>query len=128
MHPGQVWSISWALARRYGMSGILGIAAEETVEGDQSAKTTPDFEAASGDGVLSVRGVMVPEGATKAEKAAIFAKGIEDQMLASTTQAGLKGVGRRNQEVIDVLQDHFLSLYENIVEANEQAKAAIGEE
>lgn len=128
MHPAQNYSVGGTYAKRNGLSAALGVASEETVEGDQSAKTSPDFEAASGDGVLSVRGVVVPEGATQADKARLFAEAIEVQMQAASTLGGLEGVWRRNLEVINALQDHSQDNYQNIVEAHEQCKAAIGEE
>lgn len=123
LNPGQDWAISWAYARRYGMSGLLGIAAEETIEGDKSGKTSPEFEAASGDGILSVRGVVAPPSATKAEKAKLFSKAIEDQFGDAKTEAGLDGAWRRNEEVINALQDHFRSDYDNVLEAYGAAQA-----
>jgi hypothetical protein len=125
MHPGQDWAISWAFARRYGMSALLGIAAEETVEGDKSEKTSPDFESAGGDGMLSVRGVIVPDGATKADKARIFAEAIEAQFKEAATVVGLDGVWKRNQEVINALQDHSFSNYANLLGVYETLKAGM---
>ncbi len=121
MHPGQDWAISWAFARRYGLSALLGIAAEETVEGDQSDKTTPDFDAASGDGRLGVRGVVVPPGTSKAFAAKLLADGIEAQFGEAKTAEGREGVWKRNLEVINVLQDHFPGDYQNVIEAYEMA-------
>ena len=114
LNPGQDWAISWAYARRYGMFGLLGCASEETIEGNVSQKTSPDFEAASGDGILSVRGVVVPAGATKAEIAKIYADGIEVQLKEAKTQVGLDGAYGRNQEVIDAMQDHSWENYANV--------------
>jgi hypothetical protein len=128
MHPGQDWAISWAFARRYGMSAMLGIAAEETVEGDQSGNTDPNFGAASGDGKLGVRGVVIPEGLTKAEEAKLYGAGIETLMNAASTATGLDGVWKRNVEMINALQDHFPNVYQDIVAVYEQCKAAFGEE
>ncbi len=128
MHPAQDWSISWAYARRYGMSGLLGIAAEETVEGDQSDKTTPTFEDAGGDGILSVRGVVVPPGATKAEKAKMLADGIEAQLADAATVKGIDGVYERNLKVINVLQDHFPADHGNVLEAYEITKRGMEDE
>ncbi len=114
MHPGQDWAISWILARRYGLSALLGIAAEETIEVDKPMPTKDSFESTDRDGILSVRGAVVPDGATKAEKARILADAIEVQIGDAATKAGLPGVWKRNKEVIDVLQDHFSADFSNV--------------
>ncbi len=115
MHPAQDWAISYAYARRYGLSAMLGVAAEETIETGKSVVTTTDnFEKAGQDGLVAVRGAIIPAGATKAEKARIFADTIENEIGEVKTAAGLPGVWDRNQDVIDVLQDHFPADYSNV--------------
>ena len=108
MHPGQDWAISFAFARRYGMSALLGIASEETIEGDKTTTTTDNFESKDRDGILSVRGAKVTDGATKAEKARIFASAIEDQIGEAKTEAGLPGCCERNQRVFELFRAPFL--------------------
>ena len=127
MHPAQDWAISYAYARRYGLSTALGVAAEETVEGDKSGKTTSGFDDPRGDGVLSVRGVIHKSNATMAERAKGNAEGVEAQMKEAATVKGLDGVWERNLDVINTLSDHFPDHYNNIVAVYEQNKAGMGE-
>ncbi len=127
MHPAQNYSVGGTYAKRNGLSAALGVASEETIEGDQGGKTSSNFDDASGDGVLSVRGVEVPDGASKAEKAALFGAALERQMKDASTAKALEGVWRRNDDVIRAMQDHFQSIHDNIVETYEQTKAAIEE-
>ncbi len=104
---------------------MLGIAAEETLEGDQGGTTSSEFDDPRGNGVLSVRGVVHAADATTAERAAGNAKGIEDQFRDTTTVVGLDGVWKRNDDVMRVLQDHFPNLYADLVEIYETSKAAM---
>ncbi len=123
MHPAQNYSVGGTYAKRNGLSDALGVASEETVERNQSDKTTPDFDDSSGDGVLTVRGVVVPDGATKADKAKIYGEGIESQMGEAKSQTALDGVWKRNEGVIDALQDHFRDDYENVLSSYGEAQA-----
>ncbi len=127
LHPGQDWAISWAFARRYGMSALLGVASEETVEGDKSEKTSEDFQSGGGDGVLSVRGVVVPPGATKAEKAKLFATAIEGKLDEASTEVGLDGVWSRNVEVINTFQDFYPELHQNLLDVYQRCMDAVRE-
>lgn len=127
MHPGQNWAISWAFARRYGMSGILGIAAEETVEGETDKPASDDFKSADGHGILTVRGVTIPSGATKPEKAALNAKGVEEQFKRAKTEVALNGVWERNDRVINVFQDHFPDLHQNMLDVYQRTLSELRE-
>ncbi len=116
MHPGQDFAISWALARRYALSAMLGVAAEETIEGDKSTTAAGEnFEDPERDGIISVRGAKNTQDATPAELARSYADAIEEQIGDVKSVAGLPGVWKRNQDVIDVLQDHFQVDYENVI-------------
>ena len=127
MHPGQDWAISFAFARRYGMSALLGIASEETVEGDKSEKTSDDFQSGSGDGVLSVRGVVPPAGATKTEKAKLFAAAIEVKLDEAATEVGLNGVWERNVEVINTFQDYYPAHHQSLLDVYKRCLDSIRE-
>ena len=114
MHPAQDWAISYAYARRYGLSAMLGIAAEETIEVDKPSPTKDSFESTDRDGILSVRGAKFEQGATKAEKARAFSVAIEEQIGEAKTLTGLEGVWERNKKVINRLQDKWSSDYSNV--------------
>ncbi len=127
MHPGQDWAISFAFARRYALSAVLGIASEETIEGDKSEKTSEDFKSGGGDGILSVRGVVVPPGSTQTEKAKLFATAIERKFDEAATKVGLDGVWERNVDVINTLQDHFPELHQNLLDVYKRCLDSIRE-
>ncbi len=115
MHPAQDWAISYAYARRYGLSAILGVAAEETIEGDKSTTAGKNFEDPDRDGIMSVRGAKNTQGATPAELARSYAEAIEEQIGEAKTMKGLEGVWNRNEKVIHRLQDSYLGDYENVI-------------
>jgi len=116
MHPGQDFAISWALARRYALSAMLGVAAEETIEGDKSTTSAgANFEDPDRDGIMSVRGAKHKEGANPAELARSYADAIEEQIGDAKTLNGLEGVWNRNVKVINRLQDSYLGDYENVI-------------
>ncbi len=116
MHPGQDFAISWALARRYALSAMLGVAAEETIEGDKGGKATAgkNFEDPERDGILGVMGAKNTKGASTAELARSYGEAIEDQIGEARTIKGLEGAWSRNEKVINRLQDSYLGDYENV--------------
>ena len=114
MHPAQDWAISYAYARRYGLSAMLGIAAEETIEGDKSKSAGENFKDPDRDGNLSVRGAKNTQGATEAQLARCYGIAIEEQIGEAKTLKGLEGVWERNLKVINRLQDKWSSDYSNV--------------
>ena len=114
MHPAQDWAISYAYARRYGLSAMLGIASEETVEGDKSTTAGENVEDPDRDGILSVRGAKNKPGATEAELARSYGVAIEEQIGDAKTLKGLEGVWERNVKIINRLQDKWSSDYSNV--------------
>ena len=116
MHPAQDWAISYAYARRYGLSAMLGVAAEETIECDKSPTAGENFEDPDRDGILSVRGAKSEPGATPAELAHSYAVAIEDQIGEAKTLTGLLGVWNRNEKVINRLHDSWHADYSNLFE------------
>ena len=114
MHPAQDWAISFAYSRRYGLSAALGIAAEETIEGDKSTALGKNFEDPDHDGIIGVRGAKPKPDATEAELARSYAAAIEEQFGEAKTLKGLKGVWDRNEKVINRLQDKWSHDYSNV--------------
>lgn len=114
MHPAQDWAIAYAYARRYGLSAILGVAAEETVEGGKSTAAGENFKDPDRDGILGVRGAKNQPGATEAERARSYAVALEEQIGEAKTLTGLEGVWERNVKVINRLQDKWSSDYSNV--------------
>jgi len=126
MHPGQDFAISWALARRYALSAMLGVAAEETIEGDKGDKAAgKGFEDPDRDGVISVRGAKSPDNATEAELARSYADAIEDQIGEAKTLKGLEGVWSRNEKVINRLQDAWPADYSNVFDCYSAAETTL---
>ena len=126
MHPAQDWAIAYAYARRYGLSAMLGIAAEETIEGDKSNKAAgKGFEDPDRDGIISVRGAKPKENATEADLARSYATAIEDQIGEAKTPKGLEGVWSRNEKVINRLQDAWPSDYSNVFDCYAAAEVAL---
>jgi len=114
MHPAQEWAIAYAYARRYGLSALLGIAAEETVEGDKPTSAGVNFEDPDRDGIIGVRGAKTEASDTPADRARSYASAIEDQIGEAKTLKGLEGVWSRNVKVINRLQDSYAADYSNV--------------
>ena len=125
MHPAQDWAISYAYARRYGLSAMLGIAAEETIEGGGGKTAGKNFEDPDRDGILSVRGAKNTQGASPADLARSYAVAIEDQIGEAKTQTGLEGVWNRNEKVIHRLQDSYVGDYENVLACYAEREAEL---
>ncbi len=114
MHPAQERKVAFEYARRYGLSGLLGIAAEETIEVGGGKSAGKSFEDPERDGILSVRGAKNTHDATPAELARSYGEAIEEQIGEAKTLTGLEGVWSRNEKVINRLQDSYLGDYENV--------------
>ncbi len=128
MHPGQDFAISWALARRYALSAMLGVAAEETIEGDKGGQTAgKNFDDPTRDGKVSVRGAKVKAGADEAETAKEYARAVEVLFNACKTQKSLDGEWSRNEAVINRLQDAYPSIYANLLDAFEVCRTGFAE-
>ncbi len=125
MHPAQDYSIAYTYARRNGLSAALGVAAEETVQGNKDKVAGKNFEDPDRDGILSVRGAKNTQDATTAELARSYAEAIEEQMGDAKTQTGLEGVWNRNQKVIHRLQDSYVGDYENVLACYAEREAEI---
>ena len=125
MHPAQDWAISYAYARRYGLSAMLGVASEETVEGDKSTTAGKNFEDPDRDGILSVRGAKTNAGDTPADRARSYAAAIEDQISEAKTIKGLEGVWSRNEKVINRLQDSYPGDYSNVFDVYASREAEL---
>jgi len=129
MHPAQDWAIAFAYARRYGLSAMLGVAAEETVQGDDKDKgggIDKNFEGP--DGVVTVRGAKPPKSSKPEDRAKSAADAIEAQLGDAKTKVGLDGVWSRNQAVIDRLQDSYASLYDDLISIYEKYSAGFEED
>ncbi len=114
MHPAQDYSIAYTYARRNGLSAVLGVAAEETVQGNKDKVAGKSFEDPDRDGILSVRGAKNTQGASPADLARSYAKAIEEQIGEAKTLTGLEGVWSRNEKVINRLQDSYPGDYSNV--------------
>lgn len=124
MHPAQEWSAGLTFAKRYALTALLGVATEESVEGDHSARrkvTREDlgmdenFE--TGDGIRLPAGCKVAHDAPPRKKAEAAAEAIINQFQEPKTQVGVNGVWNRNQAFIDVLAEKHNDLYQSVFDA-----------
>ena len=125
MHPAQERGISYTYARRYGMSALLNVAAEETIQGDKTETAGEHFEDPGRDGILGVRGADVQQGASPAERARSYADAIEAQIGEAKTIVGLDGVWGRNEKVINRLQDSYPADYSNVFDVYAAREAVL---
>lgn len=109
------------VARRYCYCTTLGIAPEDTIEGDTSRKTglpenlNADFS--TGDGIRMPAGAKFKADDDQRTKAQAAAEAIIGQFDKVKTQVGVNGVWSRNEDFIAVLQERHSDLYDNVFEA-----------
>lgn len=124
-HPMQEYQKAITFAKRYALTAALGIATEESIEGTDSRRVTPHNENGhtindkfeNNDGGVGVKGVTVPDGATPAEKARLFADGIIEQFANAKTERGVNGAWNRHEQFIDRFNSSYPDLYSDVFDA-----------
>lgn len=124
MHPAQNWSSGYTFAKRYALCGLLGVAAEESIEGDHSYKRTdadiPNGETSTGNPLRDAwyQGVLdrLPENATARERAEAFAAQIEADFAKPKKIETLERHWEQRQKIIDGLQERHPDLYANLLD------------
>lgn len=117
----QAFQSAVQVAKRYALTAILGIATEETVEGDMRSRSPNDgindkFE--TQDGLSMPRGAKITKDMSPREKAEEAARAIEAQFQDPKikTQVGINGVWNRNERFINVLHDRHTDLFDNVLD------------
>ena len=108
------------VAKRYCLCAMLGISADETVEGDarlggmrEEDRVKPDMTNREGQ-IVMPRGSDCPHDAPKTEKARAGAEAIIKQMEEVKTVKGVHGAYTRNGPFIEMLREHYPQHYSNV--------------
>jgi hypothetical protein len=124
MHPGQEHSKAVTLAKRYGLTAALGVATEESIEGDHSRRRPATQESmqmddnfGTGDGTRMPKGAKFTKDSTPREKAEAASEAIIEQFSEAKTQKGVNGAWNRNTMFIDLLGNKHEDLYQNVFDA-----------
>ena len=124
LEDSQSFQSAVQVAKRYALSAALGIATEETIEGDNSRKRgLPDgmnekFE--TGDGTRMPVGAKITSDMTPRQRAEEARRAIIDQFNSVKTQVGLNGVWNRNQDFIAILEERHRDLYDEVFDVFER--------
>lgn len=120
-------------ARRYALTALLGVAADEDLDardirvegGDSKAKnpTSAGLQDAWRDGVLD----SLPEDASDRDKAVAFANAIIRDMEAAKTAAAVNKVWDKRQGIIDALDKKHNDQYQNVFDAFHHHIGRVGE-
>lgn len=117
-------------ARRYSLTALLGVAADEDVDAsdvDLAPKNPSTFSGglkdAWRDGVLD----SLPEGATDREKAEAFANQIVSDIEGKKSASGVNGVWEKRAAIIDALDKKHNDLYQSIFDAFHDAMNKLGD-
>lgn len=117
---------AFQLAKRYGLTGALGISTEESVEGNVRSGPIPKIN--EGDGLRMPHGAKFNVKDSPDKKARAAADAIIAQFQTPKTQVGLDGVYNRNQMFIDQFQDKYPELYSDVFDAYALAGDRVAEE
>lgn len=123
------------VAKRYALTALLGIATEETVEGDPKThrhegasapvNTINDkFETA--DGRRMPKGANITSDMSPRQMAEEAGRAIEAQFAEVKTAVGLNGVWNRNQMFIDKLAEKHPDLFDSVHDAFHTLLAQFG--
>lgn len=125
-HPAQEWAAGLTFAKRYALTALLGVATEESIEGDDSRRITPhggadvsvsaDFTTKEGLGI-GVKNVVVDPKDPPDVKARKFADGIIAEMQNSKTARGLNGAWNRHDRFIERFNSDYPDLYREVFDA-----------
>jgi hypothetical protein len=123
---------AFQVAKRYALTGVLGISTEETIEGDAKGHKVLNSPEAKDpfhepDGIRAPRGAIIKDGMTKEAMAEEAARAIEAQMDEVKTAYGLNGVWSRNERFIEKFKESYDPLFQNIFDKFHARMEAFGE-
>lgn len=121
MHPAQAFQAAETMAKRYALTSMLGIATEESIEGDHSHKRNKHsddlkdvfsngMDQAWADGIKD----SLPEDATPRQAAEAFSEAILTEMRGSKTAEKLNRIWNKRLAYIDAFAERQNDLYQNI--------------
>lgn len=127
MHPAQNYSAGVTFAKRYGITALLGVATEESIEGDDSRRRADDAPA-KGNGKIGMGEALrdgwsdavlnhLSDDATPRQKAEAYADALEKEWAKFKTKAGLNGAWNKRQKIIDALAERHDDLYQVVFDA-----------
>lgn len=120
-------------ARRYALTALLGIAADEDIDAkdvDVTGALTKGATPSAGlrdawkDGVLD----SLPENATDRQKAEAFAEQIIQDIRKAKSTRGVNGAWGKREDVIDALDKRHNDLYQNVFDAFHSAMNSMKED
>lgn len=133
LDDAQSFQSAFQLAKRYALSAALGIATEESIEGDPKGhRTEPKNGQPEGtdpfreeDGLRAPRGAKISADMTPRQMAEEAARAIEAQMDDPKTPVGLNGVWNRNERFIERMQQRHDDLFQSIYDKFHSRMAAM---
>lgn len=126
LQDAQSYQSAVQVAKRYALTALLGIATEETVEGDPKTHrpeqgsapvNTINDQFETADGRRMPKGANITGDMTPRQMAEEAARAIEAQFNEVKTAVGLNGVWNRNQMFIDKLAEKHSDLFDEIHDA-----------
>ncbi|WP_412550261.1 ERF family protein [Shimia sp. MIT910701] len=115
-------------ARRYSLTALLGVAADEDVDADDLSVTGRNEGRAISNGLKDawIDGVLdnLPDDATDAEKADAFASQIIADMRGMKTAKGVNNVWNKREQIIEALDKKHNHLFQDVFDCFQSCMAS----
>lgn len=135
MSGPQAMGTASTYARRYGLCAMVGVQADDDLDGNKNAQTThrktprEDFsDPENPDLSVSAKGARISKDMTPRQKAEEAARAIMAEYQTVKTEKGLDGVDRRSERIMERLALSYSDLFDNIADARRARLDAINED